>query len=45
MAAVYAPRSPTTGVRYEVVRTHLTAFLAAVEARTEGAGLPSFVMR
>jgi hypothetical protein len=43
MAGVYAPRSPTTGVLYEVVRTHHAAFLANVEARTEGSGLPSFV--
>jgi hypothetical protein len=43
MATVYAPRSPTTGVLYEVVRTHLADFLAAVEAQSDGAGLPSFV--
>ena len=30
MAAVYVPRSRTTGVLYRVVRTHLTGFLAAV---------------
>ena len=44
MTGVYVPRSPTTGVLYGVVRTHLAAFLAAVEARTEGSGLPSFVV-
>jgi len=43
MAGVYVPRSPTTGVLYGVVRAHLTDFLAAVAARTEGNGLPSFV--
>jgi hypothetical protein len=43
MAAVYAPRSPTTGVLYGVVRSHLTDFLATVAARTDGAGVPSFV--
>jgi hypothetical protein len=40
MAGVYMPRSPTTGVLYGVVRTHLAAFLADVEARTDG--LPPF---
>ena len=44
MAAVYAPRSPTTGVLYGVVRTHLTEFLAAVDAETDGSGLPGFVV-
>ena len=42
MAGVYVPRSPTTGVLYGVVRTHLAAFLAEVEARTDG--LPPFVV-
>ncbi len=42
MAGVYAPRSPTTGVLYGVVRTHLADFLAVVEARTDG--LPPFVV-
>ena len=44
MAAVYVPRSPTTGVLYGVVRTHLTDFLAAVDAQTDGSGLPGFVV-
>jgi hypothetical protein len=29
---------------YGVVRTHLTAFLAAVDAETDGSGLPGFVV-
>ena len=45
MAAVYVPRSPTTGVLYGVVRTHLTEFLAAVDAATDGGGLPGFVVK
>jgi Transposase zinc-binding domain len=44
MAAVYVPRSPTTGVLYGIVRTHLTEFLAAVDAQTDGSGLPGFVV-
>jgi len=43
MAGVYVPRSPTTGVLYGVVRTHLAEFLATVAARTDGSGLPPFV--
>jgi len=35
MAGVYVPGSPTTGVLYGVVRTHLTDFLASVNARTD----------
>ena len=42
MADVYVPRAPTTGVLYGVVRTHLTAFVTAVDARTDG--LPAFVV-
>ncbi len=42
-AAVYVPRSPTTGVRYGVVRTHLIEFLAALNAETDGSGVPGFV--
>jgi len=42
VAAAYAPRSPTTGVLYGVVRMHLTEFLAAVD--TDGGGLPGFVV-
>jgi hypothetical protein len=44
VAAVYVPRSPTTGVLYGVVRAHLTHLLAAVDAETDGAGLPGFVV-
>src|SRR5437870_2886829 len=44
VAAVYVPRSPTTGVLYCVVRTHLTELLAAVDAQTDGNGLPGFVV-
>src|SRR5262249_48839529 len=44
VAAVYVPRSPTTGVLYGVVRTHLTEFLAAVDAQTDGGGLPGVVV-
>ncbi len=43
-AAVYVPRSPTTGVLYGLVRTHLTEFLAAVNAETDGSGVPGFVV-
>ena len=43
MAGAYVPRSPTTGVLYGVVRAHLGDFVAAIEARTDGIGLPSFV--
>jgi hypothetical protein len=43
MGGVYVPRAPTTGVLYGVVRSHLTAFVAALEVRTEGMGLPAFV--
>ena len=44
MAGVHVPRSPTTGVLHGVVRAHLADFLAAVEARTDGSGLPPFVI-
>jgi hypothetical protein len=44
MGRVYVPRFPTTGVLYGIVRTHLTDFLATVDARTDGTGLPSFVV-
>ena len=40
MGGVYVPRSPTTGVLYGVVRTHLPDFLAIVAARPDGVGLP-----
>ena len=35
---------PTTGVLYGVVRTHLSELLAAVDAQTDGGGLPGFVV-
>lgn len=44
MAGVYVPRSQTKGVLYDVVRTHLADFVAAVDARTDGLGLPAFVL-
>jgi hypothetical protein len=44
VAAVYVPRSPTTGVLYGVVRAHLNHLLAAVDAETDGAGLPGIVV-
>jgi len=36
--------SPTTGVLHRVVRAHLTEFLAAVDAQTDGSGLPGFIV-
>jgi len=39
----YVPRTPTTGVLYGVVRAHLAAFVATLDARTDGSGLPPFV--
>jgi hypothetical protein len=44
VAAVYVPRSPTTSVLYGVVRGHLPALVAAVDAETDGSGLPGFVV-
>jgi hypothetical protein len=44
VAAVYVPRSPTTSVLYGVVRANLAAFVAAVDAETDGGGLPGFVL-
>jgi Putative transposase/Transposase zinc-binding domain len=44
MAGVYVPRSPTTGVLYGVVQTHWNDFAATVRERTDGVGLPSFVV-
>ncbi|MCI0345365.1 MAG: hypothetical protein L0221_07965 [Chloroflexi bacterium] len=44
MAAVYVPRSPTTSVLYGVVRANLAALVAAVNAETDGSGLPGFVV-
>jgi len=43
-AAVYVPRSPTTGVLNGLVRAHLAAFLAAVDGETDGSGVPGFVV-
>jgi hypothetical protein len=43
MGGVYVPRAPATGTLYRVVRDHLAAFAATVEARSDGAGLPAFV--
>ncbi len=45
MAVPYVPRAPTAGVLHDVVRRHLTTFLATVAARTDGAGVPGFVAR
>jgi NAD(P)-dependent dehydrogenase (short-subunit alcohol dehydrogenase family) len=42
VAGVYVPRSPTAGVLCGAVRAHLTEFLAAVDAATDGSGLPGF---
>jgi hypothetical protein len=44
VAAVYVPRSPTTTVLYGVVRANLAALVAAVDAETDGSGLPGFVV-
>ena len=44
MAGVYVPRSPTTGVLYGVVREHWSEFAATVRERTDGVGLPAFVV-
>ena len=44
MAAVYVPRSPTTGVLYGVVSTHLSELLTAVDAQTDGGSLPEVVV-
>jgi hypothetical protein len=44
VAAVYVPRSPTTGVLSGVVRTHLTELLAVVDAQADGSGLSGFVV-
>jgi hypothetical protein len=43
MAGVYVPRSPTTGVLYQLVRAHLAALLGTMEAQADG--LPGFVVR
>jgi hypothetical protein len=44
MTGVYVPRSPTTGVLYGVVRAHWSDFAATVRERTDGVGLPAFVV-
>ena len=44
MGGVYVPRSPTAGVLYGVVRGHWSDFAAEVRDRTDGAGLPAFVV-
>jgi hypothetical protein len=44
VAAVYVPRSPRTSVLYGVVHAHLAALIAAVDAETDGSGLPGFVV-
>jgi hypothetical protein len=44
VAVVYVPRSPTTGLLYGVIRTHLTEFLAAVDAEIDGGGVPGLVV-
>ena len=43
-SAGYRPRTPEQGVLYTVVRTHLEAFLQEVAERTNGSGLPRFVV-
>jgi hypothetical protein len=43
VAVPYVPRAPAAGVLHDVVRRHLTTFLATVAARTDGAGVPGFV--
>src|SRR5262245_23833489 len=40
----YRPRVPEQGVLHTVVRTHLKAFLQEVANRTNGSGLPRFVV-
>jgi hypothetical protein len=45
VAVPYVPRAPTAGVLHDVVRRHLTTFLATVTARTDGAGVPGFIER
>lgn len=44
MAAIYIPRAPMTSVLYGVVRANLAALVAAVDAETDGSGLPGFVV-
>lgn len=42
MGGVYVARTPTTGVLDGVVRAHLAQFIATLDARTDGVGLPPF---
>jgi hypothetical protein len=44
MGGVYVPRSPTTGVLYGVVRGQWSHLAADVRDRTDGVGLPAFVV-
>ena len=44
MGGVYVPRSPTTGALYGVVRGHWSDFAAEIRDRTDGVGLPAFVV-
>ena len=44
MGGVYVPRSPTTGVLYDVVPGQWSDFAADVRDRTDGGGLPAFVV-
>ena len=45
VAPVYRPRDAEHTVLHQVVATHLEAFLDAVAAAGDGAGLPQFVER
>ena len=45
VAPVYRPRDAEHTVLHQVVATHLEAFLDAVAAAGDGAGLPQFVAR
>jgi hypothetical protein len=44
MGGVYVPRSPTASVLYGVVRGHWSDFAVEVRDRTDGVGLPAFVV-
>ena len=43
--AVYRPRDAAHTVLHQVIAEHLEAFLRAVAAAGDGAGLPQFVER
>jgi len=45
VAPVYRPRDAEHTVLHQVIAEHLEAFLAAVAAAGDGAGLPQFVER